>query len=114
MADSLETRQNVRLTAGDSKTLKVAVTDDAGDPVDISGTTIRYAVVEGRGGATVASKQSSITVTDAAGGLFEVYLVGDDTEGLLGEYWHEAEYEDATGDVSTVFTGAFIVRPSSV
>lgn len=114
----LEHRQNVRLTAGDSKTLAVQVTDDQGDPVDINGAAIRYAVVDGRGGSTVVGPKSDggagITVTDAAGGVFEVYLDPSDTQDLLGEYWHEAEYEDGDGDVTTVFTGSFVVRPDSI
>lgn len=113
MADSLEQRRNLRLTAGDSKT--IAVTID----VDLSGTTVRYAVVDGRGGDELAAKTSggsgvAITSTSADQSTFEVYLDPADTADLLGEYWHEAEFEDADGDVTTVFTGVVVVRPDSV
>jgi hypothetical protein len=110
MADSLEERKNVRLTAGDSKTIRV----DTGD--DLSGTSVDYAVADERGGSEQFRKQSGgfgITITDEANGIFEIYLDPSDTDALRGGYWHEAEYEDADGDVTTVFSGQFIVRPDT-
>lgn len=113
MADSLEERRNLRLTAGDSKTIDVTV------DVDLSGTTVRYAVSDGRAGPTEVGPKTSggagvkITSTGASS-TFEVYLDPADSQGLLGGYWHEAEFEDADGDVTTIFAGDFIVRPDSV
>lgn len=110
MADSLEDRKNARLTSGDSKTIRV----DTG--TDLSGTTVTYAVADERGGSEQFRKTSGgsgITITDADSGIFEIYLDPADTDTLRGGYWHEAEYEDGDGDVTTVFSGRFIVRPDT-
>jgi len=114
MPDSLEARRNARLTAGDSKIIQTTV------DINLSGTTVRYAVTDGRGGDVVVGPKTSggggVSITTTATGLstFDVYLDPEDTTGLLGGYHHEAEFEDADGDVTTIFTGEFIVRPDSV
>jgi hypothetical protein len=114
MADSLEQRRNARLTAGDSKIIETTV------DTDISGATVRYAVTDGRGGQTVVgpkdSSDGSITITTVTAdeSVFRIELNPKDTDDLLGRYHHEAELVDADGDVTTVFTGQFIVRPNSI
>jgi hypothetical protein len=114
VGDSLEQRRNARLTAGDSKIIKTTV------DINISGTRIRYAVTDGRGGKTVIGPKDNrttdvnITATAPDRSVFKVYLDPADTEDLLGRYHHEAELEDADGDITTVFAGLFIVRPDSI
>jgi len=114
VGDSLEERRNARLTAGDSKIIRTVV------DTDLSGTDVRYAVTDGRGGETVIGPKDSdstgvnITETTPASSTFEVYLDPEDSEDLLGRYHHEAEAEDVDGDVTTIFTGLFIVRPDSI
>lgn len=57
---------------------------------------------------------SGIVITDALNGLFTVSLNPVDTETLspTSSYRHEATILDAYGDVSTVTTGAVIVKRS--
>lgn len=114
VGDSLEERRNARLTAGDSKIIETTVDDD------ISGATVSYAVTDGRGGETVVGPKTSdgasitITMVTADASTFRIELNPRDTDDLLGRYHHEAELEDADGDVTTIFTGQFIVRPNSI
>jgi hypothetical protein len=111
VADSLEERKNLRLTSGDTKTIRVETGDD------LSGTSVDYAVADERAGSEQFRKESGgsgIAIVDAASGIFEIYLDPSDTQDLRGGYWHEAEYEDGDGDVTTVFTGRFVVRPDTV
>jgi len=116
MSDTLEPRRSARLTAGDSKTLRVRTT------LDLSGTDVRYVVAPERGGDAIITKTSDgsgVTITDATDAdgddifVFEVYLNGDDTKDLRGGYWHEAQAADSDGNGTTIFTGDFVVRPDT-
>lgn len=96
--------------AGDTKVLAVTVLDNVGDPVDITGTDIRWWMAKNakKIGADVLLKKETggdgIVITDGPGGVFEVTLDSADTENLKGPYYHEAEVDDA-GVISTVLTG---------
>ena len=112
--------QNFEIHAGDDLTLQVSVTDDAGQPVNLTGAQVAWQASRGRAdrfsSTAVLAKASGtgITVTDAAGGVFEVDLAAADTAGLRGAFYHEAKVTDAAGDKSTVFTGTMTVLPSLI
>jgi hypothetical protein len=104
---------------GDSFVLSVSVVDEAGEPVDITGTTVRWQMAhkvkdilplvskttEGAGG---------ILISDGPGGVFEVTIDPEDTEGFKAKsYYHEAEVDDA-GVVSTVMTGTGTLLPTLI
>ena len=99
--------------AGDDKLIEVAVLDKVGDPVSISGATIRWRASRSFGKAVAISKSTSsgISITDAANGEFQVTLTPSDTASLKGPYFHEAEVEFGDGKKSTVLQGRMIVNP---
>lgn len=108
--------------AGDSVPLRIAVLDDAGDPVNIqTATEIRWAV------ATDAQTTPALigpktkmggAITLVAGGgnehLFDVAMVAGDTDSLAADptdYYHEADI--VLGGVDeTSLTGIFTLKPT--
>lgn len=97
---------------GDSLVVEVPVRDRAGDPLPLGGASIEWVLADERGGEVLVSKSTTgggVTVTDSAGGVFEVTLQAVETEGLYNDqdsiYHHEAEVTDINGIVHTVTTG---------
>jgi hypothetical protein len=102
---------------GDDVLLRFAVTDENGDPANLTGTTVKFAAVKNERPQPMAaiSTESSpvtaiVTVTDLTGGLFEVEVDAADTADLLGTYRFEAELTDTAGDIATVGRGLLVFR----
>lgn len=75
---------------------------------DIAGASIKWALKKRVSSAeTIAYKTTGdgITITNSSAGEFTIRLDAIDTEGLYGEFYHEAELTDATGFKSTVLVG---------
>jgi hypothetical protein len=104
-------------TAGDTLRIVVSVEDPSGTAVDITGSSIAWALAEAPGESPTVSKStgdSSISITDATNGEFTVYVDSADTEGLSGVYYHEAELTDSSGNVHTVTTGYITISEETV
>ena len=112
--------QDVAIHSGDSHTITVTVDDGATPPaaVDISGYTIWWwaSRLSSSGKfATTATLQKDnaggggIAITDAANGKFQITLAPADTASLTGEFYHEAQVRDGTGNISTVLTGKLTI-----
>lgn len=106
---------NFSMFAGDDKTLQVTVTDEDGDPVNLTAASIKWQCARSLGKASAISKTATsgggITITGAATGDFEVTLDDTDTEDLAGTYQHEAEVTFSDGTISTVLSGTMKVIP---
>lgn len=98
--------------AGDTKILGVTAKDAAGEVVDISGATIRWQLAKSVTTAALVEKATGdgITITDGAGGAFDIELDNADTEGLKGDHYHEAEVELADGTIATVLSGTVTIK----
>lgn len=110
--------QNFEIYSGDSKNIIIIVTDDNENIIDLSGSTIKWALKK-----TVNSIENNIykdtsnggiEITDALNGEFTVKLNPSDTEGLIGRFYHEAEVTDAIGSVSTILFGIATIKRSGV
>lgn len=106
----LTTAVSLSYMSGDAITLEFAVTDEDGDAANITATTARFVVSRTLTADPVISTEASpatavATITNAAGGIFQVAIDGDDTEDLSGTYLFETELEDASGDKATVARG---------
>lgn len=104
--------QNVSLAAGDNMVITVTVTQ-AGSAKNLTGATaINYKAYPLNSSTAVITKAllSGVTVTNAAGGIFTVTLAPADTTALCGDYRHEAEITDVSGNISTVMTGLLSVQ----
>jgi hypothetical protein len=104
--------------AGDDKVLEAVVEDTSGTVVDITDIeVIRWKMAKTVRGPALVSKAlgDGITLINGGEGRFDVALDGEDTEDLRqGDYYHEAEVIDSTGNVSTVFTGTISILPTLI
>lgn len=106
-------KQDVIMYRGDTNVIEATVYQgETSTPQAITGAVIRW-VLYSRIGQIVIDKSTGtgITITNAAGGVFEVQINPADTELLPpGTYRHEAEITDALSNVNTVLTGTFYLR----
>jgi len=93
------------MVAGDTRRLEMEVVDGDGDPVDISGASIRWGLW-GKGTLHVSkSLVAGIVVIDAVNGFFDVTIDTEDTQALApGYYVHHAEVTN-NGEVATTHEG---------
>jgi len=107
--------------AGDSRLIKLQVRypaeteeEEFGDPVDVRSADIRYYFSEQSKGSDCIFKKTNedgIEIVDGVNGLVQIKWEPEDTKNLnIGEsdskeFYHECEFTDTDGDVSTVFTG---------
>ncbi len=117
--------QNVTLWRGDSMTITIQVLDGDGEFVNLDGATARWWM-----GKNVNARGSDIYIqktSDIDGGLVVTQVTSDewnlvitlspsDTESLTASnnYYHEAEVVDFMGNISTVTTGKFILKPTLI
>lgn len=97
-------QQDFDMFAGEDRDIEFLVTDEDGDPVDITGFSITWKL-RGRGIALDKSVGSGLTITDGPNGVFEIAISGTDSAPLSGAFWHRAEVDDGVGDVTVVATG---------
>lgn len=105
----------IEIYRGDNRTLEVRVTDSADQPVDLTGASIRFTVRKGVDKEVLIEKTSSdpaqAKITDATGGVLEVYLVPADTKKLKpGGYVFDVEVTLSNGKVYTVVFGNFVLN----
>jgi hypothetical protein len=105
------------MVAGDSKRINFTLLDaTTGGALDITGAVARWQVSRMKGEmfsptpTLMKSMADGIEVTDEFGGLLTVTLKPSDTVSLFGDFYHELELIDATGDVATVYTGTFTIK----
>lgn len=107
------------MTAGDSKLLDVAVTEQSdGSATTITNATISWKVARSLRATASISKAtggSGISITSGAGGTFRVTLNATDTASLTpGDYYHEAQITFQDGEVATVLKGVMTIEPGLV
>jgi len=105
------------MTAGDTKTLSVTVTEKAdASATDISGAVIAWKLAQTLRGGVLISKStvSGISITSGSGGTFDITIDPADTASLLGDYYHEAQVTFSTGEISTVLKGKMTVEPGLI
>lgn len=114
--------QDVTHWAGDSAIINILVADEDGNKVELSGCTARWWMSK-----AATSTGTDVLVKKATGGEgVEIQLGTDfdsvsvaldptDTEGRkAGSYYHECEIVKPNGDIATVMTGKFIIKPTVI
>lgn len=101
--------QNAELYAGDSAELEIALTDEEGAALDLSGATLAWKLARTPHAAAEVSKASGSGIS-ISGSTATVALDDTETADLLGDYWHQLVVTDASGNVSTLATGTITFR----
>lgn len=91
-------------TAGDTVQLELTVTRD-GEPVNITGLPIRFALSSSRVVATSDDSDIETTVTDGPSGICVARINPSVTSLLRGTYRYQCEITDANDGVATVASG---------
>lgn len=118
----MEREQDARMTAGDSRTLSIAVANTSG--ASLVGMTARYVVGPSPFGPepNIIEKLSGTGIEIVTTGLpagydviLKVTLAHDDTKDVPpGWYYHEAVCTLASGAIITAMTGQLRIDPSLV
>jgi hypothetical protein len=114
--------QTVTHWAGDTATIRIPVVDGDGQPVDLAGAVARWWMgknVNATAAEDIYVKKSSgsglVIEISTAGSVVVITLDPGDTEGKsAGTFYHECEVVDASGNVSTVTIGKFILKPTLI
>jgi hypothetical protein len=102
--------------SGDSRPLEVTITQENGQPQNLTGWTFRYAVAPALGAVAEMVKTSADGIEVAANpqtGVVTVHRAPADTASLSGYKYHELQATDPAGNVSTVLHGRLRIRPDS-
>ena len=101
------TAQNFTMRSGDSKKLNITVTDGAGAAKDLTGATMIWRLAVRKHATSEISKAtaSGIAFVSEVSGIAQVTIDPADTAGLDGDYYHEAQVTDSSGDIETVMVG---------
>ncbi len=100
------------ITRGDTADFHVALTDDVGDPLDLSGYGLTFTAVRGTFLSIIKTIGSGIVVTDELGGECTVTIEPEDTEDLeeRTEFVWDFAVDDGAGDVRTPLDGRLVVE----
>lgn len=108
--------QNIKVYTGDTLDLNVTVyAGDTNSHKNIAGCNVRWVLYDPDGTGVMLTKTTddAITIIDGLNGELIIALVPADTRLINpGSYRHEAEITDASGNVSTILTGDFIIKES--
>lgn len=108
--------QNIEFWSGDDFEIDMAVTDAGGDPLDLTGSTVRWGLASAYDPREVLLTKSSansgeIAITNMTGGLCKVLLTSVDTSAFGGEpYIQEAEVIEPSGNSVTIMTGSVFIN----
>jgi hypothetical protein len=108
------TNQNFSMFAGDTKTIRVTVTDVTGAPKDITGASITWAMQIIYGvDIKKSTTDGTIEIVNAVGGLYDISVIPSDTEGFAqGFYQHQSEVLDNDGISEVVLSGTVTINNS--
>lgn len=104
------------MTQGDSLALDFGIVDADGDPIDLTGATIRWWMARSVYATPILQKSvgSGIAVISLPAGTFTVTLDPQDTADLVGAFYFELEIMDGSGNVSTARTGRISIVPGLI
>lgn len=110
--------ENFEVEAGDDVVLNFSVSAPSGTTLD--GAEVKWWASRERAdepdGEPVLEKSvgDGIVITNTALRTFAVTLTAEDTEGLSGRFYHEAEVTDSEGKKSTVTKGVMTVKKTLI
>lgn len=109
------------LHQGDTKYIHFALKKEDGSPLELVGAQLRWQAsrlkAPGQFSSTpILSKteEDGIEIDDDLNGLITVILSPEDTLPLSGNFYMELESLDASGDVTTLYTGSFEIKKALI
>ena len=98
-----------KIVAQNDVILKFTVTDQDGVAVNLTSATIKWSLKKSLEADAVITKTtaSGISITNAAGGIFEVTITDTDATDLVGRYYSEAVITDNAGKIYTITNDQF-------
>ncbi|QLH77446.1 hypothetical protein HZS55_09125 [Halosimplex rubrum] len=96
--------------SGDSQSIRATVTDEAGDPVDLSSSDLTFVLAEDGSAAVTKTTGDGISVTGADDNVAVVDLDAEDTDDLDGAYDIELQQTDSGGNVATLTRGTLSIK----
>ena len=109
------------LFQGDTQRVNFTLKKADGTALDLTGATLRWEASKLKGVGVFSSTpvltktdQDGIDVVDPLNGFLIVSLSPEDTASISGDFYHELEATDVSGDVATVFSGQFRVKKALI
>ncbi len=102
--------QDLVVTRGDTLTVNVTMTTNGTTPINITGRTYTSMVRENYDDPTAAASFTCSIVSGAAGTL-QLVMTAASTAVLNAQNYYWDLQENASGTISTVLAGAFVVIP---
>jgi len=105
----------IEIFRGDNKTYEVTVVDADGDAFNLTGALIIFSVKSSNNDATYKIQLSTddaaeIEITDAAGGIFKIYIVPGDTNDYTPVKWIYDVEVQISGKTYTIITDNFVIK----
>lgn len=103
--------QSFPAMSGDELVLPITVRDNAGDLVNLTGASARFALARTPKATTIAIDSdaspatASILFTDAANGELSVTITDENAEALEGDYYYECKVTDNASREAVVVRG---------
>lgn len=105
--------QDFSMYQGDTKNLVVSVTKDDGSELDLTGCTVKWAILK----STTNSEKLVLIETPRIrtdNNTITIPISSTDTLNLLGKYYHECKLIDTQGNASTIFVGYITLNKSNI
>jgi len=112
--------QNFEMYAANDVELDMSLFDEDGEPLDLTGSTVRWALASAYDPTAALVVKSSagmggILITDAVLGTVIIVIDGEDTADFGGQpYVHEAAVINSDGAETTVLTGAVTINKTAI
>lgn len=112
------TDQDFTIWEGDDEQLLFTTDDGSGNPYNLAGASIEWAMSLNAVSAPIVTKSTGgggITINNPpTAGKFTVTLADADTAGKPGTYYHEARVTDSNGDSRVIATGTATINASNI
>jgi hypothetical protein len=109
-----ETNQNFSMYQGETKNLVVNVTKEDGTALDLTGSTVTWALRQRMSSMSNLITKSTPNQITISSNTLTVHLIPSDTTSLKGSFYHECKMTDTSGNVSELFTGLATITVSEL
>lgn len=99
------TASTISVISGDTLTIPITVLDDDDVAVDMSGATIKFAIVKQIGGTAVISIADATASSAIASNVVTITVTSANTEALQGTYQFECQAVDGSSNRAVIAYG---------